>query len=352
MYPKPGSKVKNLLNSSRKRFEVMVKIPKPGKKQLKGLKAAARHIFYIGRNGELNIEDENGVLYGNPKEFKDVIRNWKQSGMPWESESKTSINLVLSVPGKHVSHDILKEVAREFGKEIFNEYHYVFATHDDSDNNHIHFCINNRNFVTEQNFHPNKYDLQNMRECFAEKLRERGIECSATRRYQRGLYDRNNKPYEEYQEERKEKWKKARPYRFINFLVQEKDNGVEYDSIEKMARLVEEKRVHKDDIFHISKVLYAKGLKKESNLFKKVAKQHEIEKLEKEKEKLGAKILSSEELKADIKELQKIFEKHNEESCSQYLDNLLSMIDENMKQEIKKLHTKEQELQLGNNKKR
>lgn len=60
---KSGTGLKNLQAAAAKKPEVMVKIAKRGSKNSKGMNGVQNHMKYISRNGELQLETNNGEKF-------------------------------------------------------------------------------------------------------------------------------------------------------------------------------------------------------------------------------------------------------------------------------------------------
>lgn len=172
----------------RKAPEVMVKISGGGK-DMRGIKA---HLDYISRNGEVEIEDEQGQIHQGKEEVRDVRDNWKGVGIPYENGTRReAFNIVLSMP-PGTDRAAVKNAAREFASELFSNHRYVFAAHDDEKHPHIHLAVKAVD-LDGVRMNPRKADLQHWRETFAEKLRGQGIEANATPRQLRGVVKKAEK---------------------------------------------------------------------------------------------------------------------------------------------------------------
>jgi len=186
--PKAGSAVKNLTAAAYKAPEVMVKIPKR-KSNASGMKAAKNHIDYISRNGKVELEDQDGNVHKGKKQIHDnILHSWKSLGIPEESKYRETLNVVLSMP-PGTPHEAVKNAAREFAKEVFKEHQYAFALHTDEKHPHVHICVTMRNIYGER-MNPRKNDLHTWRVLFAEKMRDQGVECAATKRVHRGQWQK------------------------------------------------------------------------------------------------------------------------------------------------------------------
>ena len=174
----------------RKTPEVMVKVSGGGK----GMRAIKAHMDYISRNGDVALENEGGLIFDGKEAVRDLRDIWKfgQYGIPEESQRKEAFNIVLSMP-PGTDRKSVTDAAREFAKSEFGEnFHYVFATHDDEKHPHVHLCVNAQG-IDGTRLNPRKADLQRWREGFAEALREHGIEANATPRLVRGARRRTRR---------------------------------------------------------------------------------------------------------------------------------------------------------------
>lgn len=168
--------------------EVMVKISGGGK-DMRSIKA---HFDYISRNGEVEIEDEQGRIHQGKEEVRDVRDDWKGSGIPYENgKRREAFNIVLSMP-PGTDRAAVKDAARAFASELFGNHQYVFAAHDDEKHPHVHLAVKAVD-LDGVRLNPRKADLQHWRETFAEKLREQGIEANATPRQLRGVVKKADK---------------------------------------------------------------------------------------------------------------------------------------------------------------
>ena len=183
----PRGKLKALINRTP---EVMLKTRRGGK-SLPHIKA---HIDYISRNGNLELEDENGFLYRGKDETKEVLDNWQNEGYRISSTGKDraeAFNLILSMPAG-TDRESVKNASREFAQTVFSNHQYVVAAHEDTPQPHVHISVK---MVSKQGrrLNPHKADLQEWRETFVEKLAEQGIEANATPRFLRGVSKRSEK---------------------------------------------------------------------------------------------------------------------------------------------------------------
>ncbi len=176
-----------LLRTINKAPEVLVKISGGGK-DMSRIKA---HLDYISRNGEVELEDEQGRINFGKEDVRQLRDEWRR-GIPYENgHRKEAFNIVLSMP-PNTDRAAVKNAAREFAKHLFEGHQYAFAAHDDEKHPHVHLTVKavNREGIR---LNPRKADLQHYREVFAEKLQDFGIEANATPRQARGVVRRPDK---------------------------------------------------------------------------------------------------------------------------------------------------------------
>lgn len=164
--------------------EVMVKITGNGK-TLSKIKA---HIDYISRNGKVELEDQDGLIFSGKGVVSDILDDWAQSGgipkREIHASKRETFNVVLSMPAG-TDRDALKNAAREFAEEAFYGHEWFMAEHRDTNQPHVHLCVKTSDSLGYR-LNPKKADLQKWRELFADKLKEHGVEANATRRQVRG----------------------------------------------------------------------------------------------------------------------------------------------------------------------
>lgn len=187
---KSGTGLKNLQAAAAKKPEVMIKIAKRVSKNSNGINGVKNHLKYISRNGELALETRDGEKLNGNQAIKGLINDWQKLGVPQHSAHREAINVVLSMPAGTPPQAVLN-AARQFAAEQFEKHEYVFALHHESERDgepphpHVHLCVLMRD-ENGKRLNPRKNDLFEWRVRFAEKLREQGVECAATRRQHRG----------------------------------------------------------------------------------------------------------------------------------------------------------------------
>lgn len=180
---KPGTGLKNLQAAGLKKPEVMVKIPRRTGNS-SGMKGVKGHLEYISRNGSLTLENQDGQKITGAKDIKDTLNEWRKFGIPENSTKREALNIVLSMP-PGTPPQAVKDAAREFAREKFQGHQYVFVEHTDEKHPHVHLCVSMRDELGKR-MNPRKNDLFHWRVLFAEKMREQGVDCAATKRQHRG----------------------------------------------------------------------------------------------------------------------------------------------------------------------
>jgi hypothetical protein len=180
---------------ARRSPEVMVKVSGTSR----GFGHLRAHFSYISRDGQIELEDQDGQVMNGPDGLAEVRADW-QSAYPIPEERRgdetegrdvrrrEAFHLVLSMPAG-TPELALKRAVREFAAEEFSGHQYVMALHtpttdpdpEPSPHPHVHLTIKAR-ALSGVRLNPRKADLQRWREGFAERLRDQGLEASATRR--------------------------------------------------------------------------------------------------------------------------------------------------------------------------
>jgi hypothetical protein len=185
----PKKTATNIIKGVNKKLpQVVVKISGSSK----GANKAQSHLDYIGRNGKVEIEDQDGNKYTSKSEQKALIGAWQAQGMHDKHETgarREAFHFVFSMP-KGTNPQAMKKAVKNLVKEEFDEHQYFMAQHLDTDSPHVHVLVNATNGRGER-LNPRKQDLHNYRVSFVHKLREQGIQATATRRIQRFKYQDN-----------------------------------------------------------------------------------------------------------------------------------------------------------------
>ena len=157
---------------------------------------AIAHLRYIDRNGELDIETDEGERLNGKGIEQEITADWDldstrahglgpYGGKPGPKPTRLVHNVILSMP-KGISPQKLLLASRDFAREEFGLKHrYALVLHTDQDHPHVHLVIK---AVSEDGKRLNirKATLRDWRGLFAQHLRERGIAANATERAVRG----------------------------------------------------------------------------------------------------------------------------------------------------------------------
>jgi len=168
--------------------EVMVKVTGGGR----GMGAIKAHMAYISRRGELALENELGQHIQGREELAGVAEEWQLGGglIPTFSHRREAFHVMLSMPPETDAQAVLG-AAREFAREEFSLHKFAFVLHDpatdpDSHRPHVHLIVRAQG-RDGRRLNPRKADLARWRQAFADRLVERGVAASATRRQTRGV---------------------------------------------------------------------------------------------------------------------------------------------------------------------
>jgi hypothetical protein len=172
--------------------EVMVKVLS---KDSNNLRSVARHLDYIGRYGELELETDDGDRLQGRDAGHRLVEDWDLDLDQDRKDSKLTgtagrapklvHKIMLSMPPGTSPKGVL-EAARNFAREEFAFKHrYALVLHTDEPHPHVHLVVK---AVSEQGERLNirKATLREWRREFARHLRDQGIAANATERAVRG----------------------------------------------------------------------------------------------------------------------------------------------------------------------
>jgi hypothetical protein len=162
-----------------------------------------RHIDYIGRHGDLELETDDGSGMQGKGVGKELLEDWDLDMETHRRESefaktrgraapKLVHKLMFSMPPGTPPKGVLAAV-RNFAREEFALKHrYTMVLHTDEPHPHVHLVVK---AVSEQGARLNirKATVREWRREFARHLREQGIAANATDRAVRGE-SRTHKP--------------------------------------------------------------------------------------------------------------------------------------------------------------
>ena len=200
-YARPGpgrrdrlspAEVEQIARTVRRTPEVMVKVLPRGA-QTAG--AVRKHLDYIGRKGELELETDDGERLQGQDAGERLVKDWDldlesdRRGVGLASTRQGSAKLVhkimLSMPPGTPAKGVL-EAARNFAREEFALKHrYALVLHTDEPHPHVHLVVK---AMSEHGVRLNirKATLRAWRHEFARHLRQQGIAANATERAVRG----------------------------------------------------------------------------------------------------------------------------------------------------------------------
>ena len=164
----------------------------------KGMKGISNNLTYISRDGQLEIEDQDGQVIHGKEAVADLKAEWRDGGMPIAADStmRDAFHLVLSMPTR-TDPLAVQRAARDFAKQEFSGFQYAMVLHTfetdpdphPSPHPHVHLTVKAAG-LDGMRLNPRKADLQRWREGFAEALREHGIEATTTSRIHRTTHER------------------------------------------------------------------------------------------------------------------------------------------------------------------
>jgi Relaxase/Mobilisation nuclease domain len=173
--------------------EVMVKVLSRGANDLGTVR---RHLDYIGRKGEVDLETDDGEQRRGLGMGVDLLEDWDlglEHDRPRSDLSATAgklpprlvHKLIFSMPPGTPPNKVLTATRNFMREEFALRHRYAMALHTDELHPHVHVVLK---AVSEQGkrFHIRKATLREWREGFARHLRAVGVEANATSRQIRG----------------------------------------------------------------------------------------------------------------------------------------------------------------------
>jgi transposase-like protein len=172
--------------------EVMVKVS-GGARTLAGVE---RHVAYIGRDGELGLEDDLGTRLDGKGFERGLIEDWNLDILALKRQTEHSIrgtrkppklvhNIIFSMPPGTSPKGVLRAVHKLAQNEWQFKHRYAMTLHTDDDHPHVHVVVKAVS-ETGERLNIKKATLRDWRRQFAANLRELGIEANATERAVRG----------------------------------------------------------------------------------------------------------------------------------------------------------------------
>src|ERR1700722_10193260 len=186
------AQVEHIRRTVQRAAEVVAKVlPRPSN----DLKAVGKHLDYIGRYGELELETDDGDRLSG-RIGKDLLDDWdldiddvrRQGTLAATKSSKPPKlvhKLMFSMPPGTPPEKVLGAVRNFAREEFWGQHRYAFVLHTDQDHPHVHLVLK---AVSEQGVRLNikKATLRHWRSEFARNLRLLGVSANATERAVRG----------------------------------------------------------------------------------------------------------------------------------------------------------------------
>jgi hypothetical protein len=188
----PGE-IQQVARTIRRTPEVMVKVLP---KSANTLARVRKHLGYIGRRGELDLETDDGDRLRGTRIGKDLVGDWDLdldeyrrksdlTGTRGREPARLVHKLIFSMPAGTPPEKLLAAVKNFAREEFALKHRYAMALHTDEPHPHVHVVLK---AVSEQGqrLHIRKATLREWRSEFARHLRELGVAANATARYIRG----------------------------------------------------------------------------------------------------------------------------------------------------------------------
>jgi hypothetical protein len=171
--------------------EVMVKVLPAG---ANSLAAVRQHLAYVGRQGDVELQTDDGQRLQDREAAADLIEDWDldlaacQSGLgglKGRRAPRLVHKLVFSMPAGTPADKVLRATQGFCREQFALKHRYVLALHTDEPHPHVHVIIK---AISEQGERLNirKATLREWREEFASQLRLVGVPANATPRFVRG----------------------------------------------------------------------------------------------------------------------------------------------------------------------
>jgi hypothetical protein len=186
------AQVEQIRRTARRTPEVIVKVLPRGSNDLK---AAGKHLDYIGRYGKLDLETDDGervsgrtgraLLDDWDLDIDDVRRQATLAGTDDRKPPKLVHKLMFSMPPGTPPEKVLRAVRNFAREEFWGEHRYALVLHTDEAHPHVHLALK---AISEQGVRLSikKATLRHWRSEFARNLRTLGVEANATERAVRG----------------------------------------------------------------------------------------------------------------------------------------------------------------------
>lgn len=172
--------------------EVMVKVLPSA---ANSASAVRKHLAYVGRNGEVELETDDGRHLEDRDAAADLIEDWDldlaecqagAGGPQGRPAPKLVHKLVFSMPAGTPADKVLRATQAFCREQWALKHRYAMALHTDEPHPHVHVIVK---AVSEQGerLDIRKATLRDWREAFAGHLRRVGVPANATPRVVRGV---------------------------------------------------------------------------------------------------------------------------------------------------------------------
>jgi relaxase-like protein len=188
----PGE-IHQVARTVRRTPEVMVKVLP---KSANTLARVRKHLGYIGRRGELDLETDDGERLRSTRVGKDLVEDWDLDLDEYRRKADLTATrgkepprlvhkVIFSMPVGTPPEKVLRAVKNFAREEFALKHRYVLALHTDTPRPHVHVVVK---AVSElgQRLHIRKATLREWRSGFAHHLQALGVAANATARYVRG----------------------------------------------------------------------------------------------------------------------------------------------------------------------
>lgn len=191
--PLAQEEIQLISRTVRRTPEVVVKVLVKGGQDLK---AVGRHLRYLSRDGDVEIETDDGQHLSGQDVEQELLQDWdldleearrtrELRSRPGMVRPKLVHKVVLSMPAGTPADRLLR-ATRTFARETFAAKHrYAMVLHTGEPHPHVHMVVK---AVSEEGVRLNirKATLREWRREFARHLRAQGISANATDRAVRG----------------------------------------------------------------------------------------------------------------------------------------------------------------------
>ena len=173
--------------------EVMVKVLP---RSANDLGTVGRHLDYIGRKGDVDLETDDGEKLRGAHVGNELVEDWDLEldaqrsradlvSRPGRTAPRLVHKLMFSMPAGTPPDEVLRAVQNLCREEFALKHRYAMALHTDEPHPHVHVVLK---AVSEQGERLNirKATLRHWRTEFARHLRALGVPANATQRYIRG----------------------------------------------------------------------------------------------------------------------------------------------------------------------